>query len=334
MLSAGPRPTSSAAAAFWYPFKAGSYDRSIGEMTYMVFRALARDVPESGVRQQRAVEYFPGVGYVSRFRSSCWWQYLPGIDLELAEDRNITLGEHALSQAVQFNTYVIDMGPYLDFLDAWFEDKDGVKIERLLSSIEDAFADEFDVVVDCAGLGALDLLGPEIESRGCQGSNKEGEGMKALHGQVLRLRGQSYPHLVLAHEGAFDANPFYIVPRANDVIVGGSSTLLLPYRKGECLRPRGAIPDQDKRIREWCGQVAPELDLEQAQVLTGVRPFRDPIRIDYDPSFHQQQIVHNYGHGGSGVTLSWGSAQRVLELIRHYIQGTNQVTFPTSYPRA
>jgi glycine/D-amino acid oxidase-like deaminating enzyme len=30
---------------------------------------------------------------------------------------------------------------------------------------------------------------------------------------------------------------------------------------------------------------------------------------------HVSQIVHNYGHGGNGFTLSWGSAERVRELV-------------------
>jgi glycine/D-amino acid oxidase-like deaminating enzyme len=34
-------------------------------------------------------------------------------------------------------------------------------------------------------------------------------------------------------------------------------------------------------------------------------------------------LVHNYGHGGAGVTLSWGTASLALDLARDFIQGTD-----------
>ena len=33
------------------------------------------------------------------------------------------------------------------------------------------------------------------------------------------------------------------------------------------------------------------------------------------------QVVHNYGHGGSGVGLSWGCAESVAELATAALQG-------------
>jgi D-amino-acid oxidase len=30
--------------------------------------------------------------------------------------------------------------------------------------------------------------------------------------------------------------------------------------------------------------------------------------------------VHNYGHGGSGVTLSWGCAEDTLALVRQAVE--------------
>jgi D-amino-acid oxidase len=40
----------------------------------------------------------------------------------------------------------------------------------------------------------------------------------------------------------------------------------------------------------------------------GFRPTRPEIRVE-----REGDVIHNYGHGGSGLTLSWGCAREVLE---------------------
>ncbi len=58
----------------------------------------------------------------------------------------------------------------------------------------------------------------------------------------------------------------------------------------------------------------PELEnvniLEQ---LVGLRPGRTSVRLEKEFIF-DKPLIHNYGHGGSGVTLSWGCADDVVEL--------------------
>ena len=42
----------------------------------------------------------------------------------------------------------------------------------------------------------------------------------------------------------------------------------------------------------------------------GLRPARPTVRLERDG-----HVVHCYGHGGAGVTLSWGCADEVVELV-------------------
>ena len=42
----------------------------------------------------------------------------------------------------------------------------------------------------------------------------------------------------------------------------------------------------------------------------GLRPARPAVRLERDGG-----VVHCYGHGGAGVTLSWGCAEDVVALI-------------------
>jgi glycine/D-amino acid oxidase-like deaminating enzyme len=47
----------------------------------------------------------------------------------------------------------------------------------------------------------------------------------------------------------------------------------------------------------------------------GLRPFRDAgVRLEAEP-FDGKQLIHQYGHGGGGITLSWGSAYLAAGLI-------------------
>lgn len=50
----------------------------------------------------------------------------------------------------------------------------------------------------------------------------------------------------------------------------------------------------------------------------GIRPFRKTgVRIESE-WLNEKLIVHNYGYGGSGMTLSFGGALEVLEILGHH----------------
>ena len=56
--------------------------------------------------------------------------------------------------------------------------------------------------------------------------------------------------------------------------------------------------------------------------LVGLRPYRAPGFVVSAERIGRKLLVHNYGHGGAGVTLSWGTASLALDLARDFIQGT------------
>jgi len=60
------------------------------------------------------------------------------------------------------------------------------------------------------------------------------------------------------------------------------------------------------------------LKIEKPNVLAervGVRPFRKSgVRVQRAQLRDGRTVVHNYGHGGAGFTLSWGCAAEVLQL--------------------
>jgi glycine/D-amino acid oxidase-like deaminating enzyme len=57
--------------------------------------------------------------------------------------------------------------------------------------------------------------------------------------------------------------------------------------------------------------VRPELEI---RTIVGLRPYRASGFVVRKEERGAKTIVHNYGHGGGGMTLSWGSAQLAVDL--------------------
>jgi D-amino-acid oxidase len=87
-------------------------------------------------------------------------------------------------------------------------------------------------------------------------------------------------------------------PAAAALLLPGCATL--PLRSGG-LR-RGCLPPVD---------VSPDRVIRTA---AGLRPYRDGGFVVRAEALGDKRLVHNYGHGGAGITLSWGSARLAVTL--------------------
>jgi D-amino-acid oxidase len=98
----------------------------------------------------------------------------------------------------------------------------------------------------------------------------------------------------------------YAIPRKNDCVFGGTNEL------SDNLAADSATTS---RIVAECSRV---LNIEQPRVIAervGLRPFRrSGVRLERDQSADGRRVIHNYGHGGAGFTLSWGCAREVLDI--------------------
>lgn len=56
------------------------------------------------------------------------------------------------------------------------------------------------------------------------------------------------------------------------------------------------------------------------RTIVGLRPFRKPGPRLEAVSIGSKNVVHNYGHGGGGVSLSWGVAEMAASLVREFKQ--------------
>ncbi|KAL6421870.1 hypothetical protein ACFW04_010788 [Cataglyphis niger] len=75
----------------------------------------------------------------------------------------------------------------------------------------------------------------------------------------------------------------------------------------------------DKTVTSIRGQVYRACKIIRSWV--GLRPGRPRVRLECEtlssPTGKEIKVIHNYGHGGSGVTLCWGCATDVVEMIRN-----------------
>ncbi|WP_091308286.1 FAD-dependent oxidoreductase [Amycolatopsis tolypomycina] len=184
---------------------------------------------------------------------------------------------------VEFTTAVVDTPVYLDWLLSRVGAL-GVRIEyRPLTSLSGLDAD---VVVNAAGLGAGRLAG--------DGS------MVPVGGQVVHLTDPGLPEFVVDQTGP---GVTYVIPHGSHVVCGGTEE---PGRADT--DPNPAVTAD---ILHRCRALEPRLaDAEVLRSVVGLRPSRRAVRLE-----RVGDVVHCYGHGGAGITLAWGCAADVAELV-------------------
>jgi D-amino-acid oxidase len=108
--------------------------------------------------------------------------------------------------------------------------------------------------------------------------------------------------VVAGREGPEGEGPTYVIPRTDDVVLGGTDD------DGDWSRTPS--PEVADHILRRAAALVPEV--AKARVVrhkVGLRPARPEVRLE-----RVGDVIHCYGHGGAGVTLSWGCADEVRQL--------------------
>jgi D-amino-acid oxidase len=283
-----PNTTSNRAAAVWYPYRAAPIDRVThwGAVSYRTFVDMAKEQPEAGILVSTVFDL-----RVERDDTMPEWAS------EVDGVRHATADElpPGYADAFVFESPVIDTSIYMSYLRAAFEQAGGKIVEeRTIASLDEAFA-ESNVVVNCAGLGSRELV--------------DDTDVHAARGQVVRVRHNGYRRVLLDD---FGPNALaYIVPRLHDIILGGTDE--------EGREDTTPDPEQTRAILQRCANLAPEFasiaEEDILEVRCGLRPLRSEVRLELERPTPDRVLVHNYGHGGAGITLSWGCAAEVVDLL-------------------
>jgi D-amino-acid oxidase len=273
--------TSAVAAGWWYPYLAAPRERVLtwAQETYQHLDELAATTPAAGVRQRSSVQL------LHRLEPDPPWAFCvpalrPAVDLP---------GGYAAGWA--FTAPVADPSVYLPYLVGRLQMAGGTITRAALPSLPLGG----DAVVNATGLAARSLTGDTT--------------VTPVAGQVVRLVGVPVERVWLDQGPDADGMSLtYIVPREHDVVVGGTAE---PGRWDTT-----ADPEVTAELLERATRVVPQL--RQARVVAarvGLRPARPAVRVEVEERPGTAPVVHCYGHGGSGVTLSWGCGREVAELV-------------------
>ncbi len=287
LTAADPLDTTSAvAAALWYPYRANPRDSVLrwAARTMTVLTELAAGAA-TGVTLRQCRE----VSAVAL--EDPWWAGAVTGFRRLPPDR--LPPQRAVGW--EFTAPVAETTRYLPWL-ASQAAAAGVHLERHRVQDLRAVARTADVVVVCTGLGSRDLLGDDA--------------VVPVRGQVVVVENPGVDVAWL--DQTVEDRPTYIIPRAEDCVLGGTA------QQGDWnLEPD---PDTAQDITARCAELEPRVaDAPILHHRVGLRPARPAVRLEAE-MVDGRSVIYAYGHGGAGITLSWGCADDIVSLARSQVR--------------
>lgn len=198
------------------------------------------------------------------------------------------------AEGLHLRTPLVDMLRYLPYLVKRLEAAGGTLTRLPVTALPTR-----GVVVNCTGLAARALAADPL--------------VRPVRGQVVWMTNPG-----LTDWWSAETDPMtYVLPHPGRVVVGGTTD------DGDF----DTTPDAGtaRLIVERARALVPAL--EKAEVIStrvGLRPARPAVRVETVPTA-EGTTIHCYGHGGCGVTLSWGTADDVLAQVEAVLAGDSSV---------
>jgi len=193
----------------------------------------------------------------------------------------------AMALAYDVQVPLIETQIFLPYLQNLLQQKNVVFKKQVINNFNELSS--FNIIINCSALGARELCNDKT--------------VIPVRGQVALLETKTDRPIYLDNE-----TPLYIVPRKDAMIVGGTYEENVFEEKIE--------PQAIQQILHNAYNVFPEL--KQHEVIgswAGLRPYRKEARLEHETGTN---IIHNYGHAGSGFTLAFGCAQEVMHLVEKF----------------
>ena len=297
-----PNTTTDRAGMIMFPVDLGikskyNQDESIkrwARHTFQKFHSIYRS--EENAKVEICLEH--GYLFLSTPSPDPWWKEevfgFRHVELDSLEASVINLPPDCKIMW-SFSAYIVNPTSYITWLLQKVKIRGANIVKRKISSL-DQLTSSYDIVINCTGLGSCGLVGDNI--------------MYPVRGQVVLVKAPWVKSWVVHY---WQDGVSYVFPRARNVVLGGTA------QPGDFRE--SPDPDTAMEILERCQKLVPSLsDAEVIKEWAGLRPARDPIRLESCKGDGGSLIIHCYGHGGGGIVLSWGCAVEVGDIVQQRLQ--------------
>jgi len=302
-----PDTTSDIAAGWWEPYLTGNthlhlihrWSKSTYDYAHLSLNTHPKAAREQGISTRHGVF----LSTQPDIKDPFWHDIV--YDYHRLNKKDLERYPASIKSGFGFTSVFIEGGKFLPILYKRFKESGGTIIKREIQSFKELY-NEYDVIINCAGLANRHLL-----------NDKE---TFPIRGQIIRVKAPWINEYCIINESDDPNYSTYILPNQDFVVLGGTQ-----YENDWNINPTA----KDKQwIIESTKKFIPNLEFAEHMCdCVGLRPARTSIRVEREDINYAKdkkiKMIHNYGHGGSGLTLFWGCAQDVLVMFTQIINESN-----------
>lgn len=301
-----PTVSSNIAAASIYPVEVDKSDYSLAELIDFAESTFEPFYAADSVPVRKHTHYYLGENPVTEIETPNRMNAHP------VEEHSAWIPERSgktVDTGYVCDEYFVEMPEYIPLLYDTYTSIGGTVIKEAVDKPTINRLNETATVVNCSGYGSKFLFSDH--------------NMRAVKGHILELPYDGSEPLPFSY--TYVPNDYseytYMYPRKDKILLGGS------YLRGELTMREDWVGESMEKPIEIDGENVPERlvavneDLledhrpftrNEIHTTFGYRPYRESgIRNEAD----ENGVLHNYGHGGSGVSMSWWSAVNTAELL-------------------
>jgi D-amino-acid oxidase len=309
--------TSSGSGGLWWPFHIGPEEKipSWGTATYTTLKEHA----ERNVGVSMAEGFLLNARMVPR--SLPWFAKMTGMQIvSHADDPRVPA---AYCSAMRFTSPVVHMEKYLAWIqNTLLEDMNVRLVTSMSEGTLGSASEQTDWTFKRVSQYARDVVGARIVV------NCTGIGAREFSNDIAMTPGRGV--LLVGQRTVSDKDAsFFMTEVVPDAFVSDGTVLAYAIPRGDGRLTLGGTYEEGNfsltptdaeiaAIRERVSTIIPSVrHIEEHSRWAGLRPVRTGgvrLEVEKDDRFGIT-VVHNYGHGGGGLTTCWGCAEDVLELI-------------------